>query len=86
VADGRPEAAHTDAGRARATCTRSPKWPRPARKLGYRVGGIEHHVVRGRPALTYRLRLTRTHWEAARSVPVEIEGLTPCLPLFGVPE
>jgi hypothetical protein len=32
-----------------------------------------------------RLRLTRDDWLATRSVPVEIEGLAPCLPMFGVP-
>jgi RimJ/RimL family protein N-acetyltransferase len=54
-------------------------------KLGYRDDGIEHYVVRGRAVLSHRLRLTRADWEAARSVPVDIEGLAPCLPLFGVP-
>jgi RimJ/RimL family protein N-acetyltransferase len=56
-----------------------------SRKLGYRDDGIEWHVVRGRPALTRRLRLTRAGWQAARTVPVEIHGLEPCLPHFGLP-
>jgi RimJ/RimL family protein N-acetyltransferase len=55
-----------------------------SRKLGYRDDGIELHAVRGRPTVTRRLRLTRADWEAARSVPVEIEGLEPCLPHFGL--
>jgi RimJ/RimL family protein N-acetyltransferase len=56
-----------------------------SRKLGYRDDGIEWHLVRGRPALTRRLRLDRAGWQAARTVPVQIHGLPPCLPLFGLP-
>lgn len=63
----------------------NPSSIRVSHKLGYRDDGIEHHVVRGRAMMTYRLRLTRADWEAARSVPVEVEGLAPCLPHFGVP-
>jgi len=37
-----------------------------------------------RCALIRRLRLTRTGWEAHRSVPVDVTGLAECLPLFGV--
>jgi hypothetical protein len=53
--------------------------------LGGRDDGIERHVARGHPAVVRRLRLTRADWLAARSVPVEIHGLAPCLPLFGLP-
>ena len=56
-----------------------------SRKLGYRDDGIEWHVVRGQPALTRRLRLAHAEWMAARTVPVQIHGLRPCLPLFGLP-
>lgn len=56
-----------------------------SRKLGYRDDGIEWHVVRGRPALTRRLRLARADWQAAGTVPVQIHGLAPCLPHFGLP-
>jgi RimJ/RimL family protein N-acetyltransferase len=56
-----------------------------SRKLGYRDDGIEWHAVRGHPATVRRLRLTRDDWQAARSVPVEINGLEPCLPFFGLP-
>jgi hypothetical protein len=31
-----------------------------------------------------RLRLDRAAWLAARSVPVELIGLEPCLPYFGL--
>ncbi len=56
-----------------------------SRKLGYRDDGIERHIVRGDPAVARRLRLTRADWQAARSIPVEIHGLPPCLPFFGLP-
>jgi RimJ/RimL family protein N-acetyltransferase len=56
-----------------------------SRKLGYRDDGIERHVVRGRPATTRRLRLTRAGWKAAQAIPVQIHGLQPCLSLFGLP-
>jgi len=58
---------------------------RVSSKLGYRDDGIEWHVVRGRPALTRRLRLARADWQAARAIPVQIHGLQPCLPHFGLP-
>jgi hypothetical protein len=31
-----------------------------------------------------RLRLDRPAWQAHRRVPVQIEGLAPCLPDFGL--
>jgi RimJ/RimL family protein N-acetyltransferase len=55
-----------------------------SRKLGYRDDGIELHVVRGKRTVTRRLRMTRADWAASRSVPVEIHGLEPCLPYFGL--
>jgi RimJ/RimL family protein N-acetyltransferase len=56
-----------------------------SRKLGYRDDGTEWHAVRGRPAVVRRLRLTRADWLAARTVPVQVHGLQPCLPHFGLP-
>ncbi|MCO5997250.1 GNAT family N-acetyltransferase [Actinoallomurus rhizosphaericola] len=53
-----------------------------SRKLGYREDGIERRVVRGRPMVVRRMRLDRAGRPAA---PVTIEGLAPCLPLFGLP-
>ena len=47
---------------------------RVSRKLGYR-DDLEWHVVRGRPALTRRLRLARADWQAARTIPAQIHGL-----------
>jgi RimJ/RimL family protein N-acetyltransferase len=55
-----------------------------SRKLGYADDGIELHVRRGTAAVTQRLRLDRKTWEAAQTVPVTIEGLEPCLPMFGL--
>jgi RimJ/RimL family protein N-acetyltransferase len=55
-----------------------------SRKLGYQDDGIEVHALRGRPALLRRLRLDRAAWRAAASVPVEISGIEPCLPHFGL--
>ncbi|GAA0321644.1 GNAT family protein [Actinoallomurus spadix] len=55
-----------------------------SRKLGYREDGIERRVVRGRPMVVRRVRLDRAAWQARRTVPVTIEGLAPCLPLFGL--
>jgi hypothetical protein len=49
-----------------------------------RADGIEWHQVRDRPVLTRRLRLTRADWQATQTVPVQIHGLQPCLPHFGL--
>ena len=53
-------------------------------KLGYADDGIERHTVRGQLAVLRRLRLNRAAWQAHRPVPVQIEGLAPCLPGFGL--
>ncbi|MCW3819873.1 GNAT family N-acetyltransferase [Micromonospora sp. DR5-3] len=55
-----------------------------SRKLGYRPDGIERHAIRGSVSILRRLRLTHTAWEQHRTVPVTIEGLSPCLPLLGI--
>ena len=47
--------------------------------------GIERIAAHGQVTTTRRLRLTRDRWEAADREPVTITGLTPCLPLFGLP-
>ncbi|MFE9423976.1 GNAT family N-acetyltransferase [Kitasatospora sp. NPDC006697] len=56
-----------------------------SRRLGYRQEGADTHVVRGERVTVPRLRLDRAAWERHRTVPVEIHGLAPCLPLFGLP-
>ncbi|MFF4034369.1 GNAT family N-acetyltransferase [Streptomyces sviceus] len=53
-------------------------------KHGYELDGVERHVVRGRPAMMRRLRLTRARWEKHQHVPVSVVGLPPCLPMFGL--
>jgi RimJ/RimL family protein N-acetyltransferase len=55
-----------------------------SRKLGYVDNGIERHVVRGQPVVGRRLRLDRAGWAAHRQVPVQVAGLEPCLPMFGL--
>ncbi|MER5393022.1 GNAT family N-acetyltransferase [Saccharopolyspora sp. NPDC002686] len=55
-----------------------------SRKLGYQPDGSHREAVRGDLAVVHRLRLTRADWERHRTVPVEVEGLAPCLPLLGV--
>jgi len=61
-----------------------------SRKLGYREDGIRRQVIRGRPAELRRLRLDRGAWQARREDSVAghgqmvIEGLEPCLPMFGL--
>ncbi|SPT60410.1 MULTISPECIES: GNAT family N-acetyltransferase [Actinomadura] len=57
-----------------------------SRKLGYQANGIDRRVVRGEPRIDHRMRLTREDWERHRTVPVTVEGLAPCLPMFGLPE
>ncbi|RSM67541.1 GNAT family N-acetyltransferase [Actinoplanes sp. ATCC 53533] len=54
-----------------------------SRRLGYVDDGVARHVVRGEAVVGRRLRLDRAGWAAARTVDVRIEGLAPCLPMFG---
>jgi RimJ/RimL family protein N-acetyltransferase len=55
-----------------------------SRKLGYADDGVSRHVIRGVPVVGRRLRLDQASWAAARRVPVQIEGLEPCLAMFGL--
>ncbi|HYS40913.1 MAG TPA: GNAT family N-acetyltransferase [Pseudonocardiaceae bacterium] len=55
-----------------------------SRKLGYQPDGFDRVVVRGALTIDRRQRLTRSAWEQHRTVPVTIDGLTPCLGLFGI--
>ncbi len=54
-----------------------------SRALGYERNGESLALRRGRPERQIRLRLTRDTWESARRDDIEIEGLEPCLELFG---
>ncbi|GLY64607.1 GNAT family N-acetyltransferase [Amycolatopsis taiwanensis] len=56
-----------------------------SRKLGYQPDGVNRRVVRDRLVIEQRQRLTRAGWERHRRVPVTIDGLEPCLPMFGLP-
>jgi RimJ/RimL family protein N-acetyltransferase len=55
---------------------------RVSEKLGYRVVGRETLSPRGTPQPHVLLRLDREHWRGP-PVAVEVEGVAPCLPLFG---
>ncbi|MEU1288193.1 GNAT family protein [Kitasatospora sp. NPDC005856] len=55
-----------------------------SRKHGYEPDGTDRHVVRGHAVTERRLRLTRKRWEEHRKLPVTVDGLAPCLPLFGL--
>jgi RimJ/RimL family protein N-acetyltransferase len=53
-------------------------------RLGYRDDGAEWRTNRGQPAELRRLRLDRESWLAHREIAVDISGLEPCLPFFGI--
>ncbi len=55
---------------------------RVSEKLGYRIVGRGDVSPRGTPVPHLDLRIDRGNWRSP--VPVEIEGLAPCLHLFGV--
>jgi RimJ/RimL family protein N-acetyltransferase len=55
-----------------------------SRKLGYLPDGVNRHVVRGAMVIEHRRRLTRAAWERHRTTSVTIDGLVPCLPMFGI--
>jgi hypothetical protein len=55
-----------------------------SRKLGYQDNGTARRIVRGAMTIEHRMRLTRADWEKHATTPVTIEGLAPCLPMFGV--
>jgi len=55
---------------------------RISEKLGYRMTGTRETAPRGEPVLHYDYRLERDDWRCP--IPVELEGLEPALPLFGL--
>ncbi|MFB9830788.1 GNAT family N-acetyltransferase [Actinoallomurus acaciae] len=55
-----------------------------SRKLGYQPDGLDRRLVRGAMVIDCRMRLTRAAWERHRTIPVSIDGLAPCLPMFGI--
>jgi RimJ/RimL family protein N-acetyltransferase len=54
---------------------------RVSEKLGYRVVGMEERSPRGVPVSTTAVELARADWRCP--VDVELEGVEPCLELFG---
>jgi len=54
---------------------------RVSEKLGYRVTGTRTIAPRGEPVEHYDYRLERGDWRCP--IPVELEGVAACLPLFG---
>ena len=60
----------------------NPASRRVSEKLGYRVVGRETLSPRGTPQPHVLLRLERTDWRGP-PVSVEVEGIEPCLALFG---
>ena len=55
---------------------------RVSEKLGYRDAGVRTEHPRGEPVVAHQVELRRSDWEPP--VAVRIEGLEPCLPLFGI--
>ena len=54
------------------------------RSLGYEDNGTWRAVRRGRPAVRRCFRLTRDGWLGQTRTPVVVEGVEPCLELFGI--
>jgi RimJ/RimL family protein N-acetyltransferase len=57
---------------------------RVSEKLGYEQVGEDVAAPRGVPVRQRKFRLTRAMWQARERPRVEIEGLEPCLALFGL--
>ena len=55
-----------------------------SRALGYRENGDEIKIRRGKPARSIRFVLDRKSWEERRRADIQILGLEPCRPMFGV--
>lgn len=56
------------------------------RKLGYQPNGDRVHVDGDERRRELRFAMDRAHWESRRRDDIEIVGLEPCLPLFGLSE
>jgi RimJ/RimL family protein N-acetyltransferase len=54
-------------------------------KLGYTANGVEVFAIDGRRMVERKVRVTREQWRRD-VVPTTIEGLEPCLKLFGIGE
>ena len=54
-----------------------------SRRLGYQPNGLARARIREASGQEQRFVLDRDRWQQHRTVPVEIDGLPPCLPQFG---
>lgn len=57
---------------------------RVSEKLGYEPAGEGVASPRGVPVRNRKFRLTLQRWQSGQYAAVEIDGLEPCLPLFGL--
>ena len=57
---------------------------RVSEKLGYERAGEAVASPRGVPVRQQLFRLERAVWDSRERIPVELVGLEPCLPLFGL--
>lgn len=55
-----------------------------SRTLGYVENGDEIKAPRGKPVRAIRFLLQREVWEQRRRADIQIHGLEPCLPMFGL--
>jgi RimJ/RimL family protein N-acetyltransferase len=55
-----------------------------SRSLGYVENGDEIKLPRGKPVRAIRFLLQRKDWEMHRREDIQIHGLEPCLPMFGL--
>jgi hypothetical protein len=54
------------------------------RRLGYEFNGTHRALSRGQPRDMLEFRLPRATWDARRRDDITIDGLQPCLALFGL--
>ncbi len=66
-----------------AALTDNPASSAVSRKLGYLPNGMARTRVRDGVGYEQRFALDRSRWDHCRTVPVEMDGLAPCLPHFG---
>lgn len=55
-----------------------------SRKLGYEHDGISVDARGGEAVVSDRLRLTRDKWSRGKRLPVRVDGMAACRPMFGL--
>jgi RimJ/RimL family protein N-acetyltransferase len=55
-----------------------------SRRLGYEPNGLVRTRVRDALGHEQKFALSQDRWNQCRTIPVEIDGLAPCLPHFGL--